>query len=322
MSNNLPPLKRDDSVNVETGSIFQNTTIDPHGYDAGRSPKEYKKMAQSSQNYQNKSTSLAYADRVQRNNNYFKMNEPENAKNESFEDPESLKLVPVGYFGKPAGGLESPSQANTTSRYNDNRVMNSVEFPQLNKTNYTETMYSLKSQSSVSPHDRIMQTLERKKRKKNTKSMAENEFNVKSQELTVYKEPHNTQPGYGQQRSHKRNKDKNQKQFYEITTIEEDEESQGSTNYHNLGLSKKKNQMVRYDPNVDLQGHVSPSKPSKGGYASMMKPRGLSVRQHKTSENIDAAPSANHFNKHKGSISKDHHTISAHIDDSRQRSVQ
>jgi hypothetical protein len=324
MSNNLPPLRRDDSIDVDNGSIFLNTVVEPFGHDTTSKSKEYAKASKNRNNHQIQSISHAIvpSDNKRRNNNFFKANTDDLVHEASFQDPNDHKIVTMGYFDKNDSGFASPSQANTTSRYNDNRVMNSVEFPMLNKTNYTETLYSLKSQSNTSPHDRIMQTIERRKRKKGaTKSMAENDSNnIKSQELAVYKDVKN-KPSI-KQRGHKRNHEAtNQKQFYEITTIEEDDESHSSTNYHNLGLSKK-HAMERYNnANADLNTIEPPTKPSKGGYASM-KPRGLSVRNNKTNPPIETSTNKNHFQKQKGSIPDGHGATSFDDEEQRQKSLQ
>lgn len=81
-------------------------------------------------------------------NNFFRTSSEDLEEYNSLRDSEPMgrKLVPVGYFDQDNKGHNSPSQANTTSRYNDGKMVHSVEFPKLNKTIRSETLYSLKSQ--------------------------------------------------------------------------------------------------------------------------------------------------------------------------------
>ena len=243
-----------------------------------------------------------------RNNNYFQnINNDDINDDLSLNDGENTKIVAFGYFDRKNTNFGATSQANTTLRYNENKVANSVEFPKLNKTNYTETLYSLKSQNNASPHDRIMKTLEKKNKKKNkNNSMSENENNVRSQELAIYKEVNPKQQPLKDVRQG-RNNLTNQKKFYEITTIEEDDESFSSTNYRNIGLGKKRG-IERYKHiNSDLDKVIPPEKSNKSQYykdEKYINKRGLSVRNCNTIATIETTNDMNHYKKKKGSLTR------------------
>lgn len=123
--------------------------------------------------------------------------------------------------------------------------------------------------------------------------------NAKSQEIVVYNENSQNHIPLIKNRNLD-HKELSKKQFYEITTIEEDEESQGSTNYHNLGLGNQKG-MRRYgDLNSDLlpTDHQSTKVP----LSDKQKPRGISVRKHQTHDPIDESPEINLVNPKQKSV--------------------
>lgn len=303
MSNNLPPLKRDDSFELERHNIYHTTEMNRPEYETA--PKGF---GHKQPNRAVKNTNLSHPNIPIEKNKImieYKPSFDENYNDTSYQDQSARKIVPYGYFDSNHDDSGITSQANTTSRHNDNQMLTSIELPNLQKTNYTETLYSLKAKTNGSPHDRIMKTIEKRKNKRNAKSMALNENNVKSQEIVIYKGPSDQKMPLIKQSNHQRNNaNLSNKMFYEITTIEENDEnhSTSTTQYHNLGLSKK-DKMQRYNKiNSDLENVVPKSKPQKNGYVNQHKPRGLSVRDHQSLDSIDDLTQKNHFEKPKASI--------------------
>ena len=90
----------------------------------------------------------------------------EKVPNSSYYDPNlENRLVSLNHFDKTDNKFLVPSSQNSLHHYSDAKVSSSVEFPQLNRTMKSETLYSLKSQKNCSPHSRIMQGVERKIKK-------------------------------------------------------------------------------------------------------------------------------------------------------------
>jgi len=166
-NNNLPPLRRDDSLNVDNSNIFHNTAVIHAGFDDGAKHKNYASRSKMSDTFLNNkiSNSIIPIDTKLRNNNFFKSNSEDLSYDMSSQEITNRKLVPIGYFDQSPGTISSVSQAHTSTRYNENIVSNSIEFPKLNRTIHSETLYSLKSQDNKSPHDRIMRSLEKQKKK-------------------------------------------------------------------------------------------------------------------------------------------------------------
>jgi hypothetical protein len=138
-------------------------------------------------------------------------------------------MVTLGYYENPENSHRSGSNINSsvagynyTSRDAENRLMTNTEFPKLNKTITSETLYSLKSAANSSPHSRILQSLD--KLKKKPKKLTLETHNM-MRESPSQKEPiAKNIPKYNPTQ-YNRNKNNNSKQSYEITTIEESEEN-------------------------------------------------------------------------------------------------
>jgi hypothetical protein len=145
-STNLPPLRRDldDYLQLEDNKIFGDTAIDYKNYS----------------NY--KPTDKLNGVKKQKNKNFFKNNTDDLTSESDFHDPTlERKLVPMGYFERTESSFGNPNETNNAHRYTDNKVSNSVEFPQLNRTLKTETLYSIKSHQNASPHSRMVQSMEK-----------------------------------------------------------------------------------------------------------------------------------------------------------------
>jgi hypothetical protein len=153
-------------------------------------------------------------------------------------------MVPLGYYENLGNSNRSGSDINSsvagqnyTSRVAENRLMTNTEFPKLNKTITSETIYSLKSAGNSSPHSRILQSLDKLKQKPKKVIPQVNEMmrESPSQKVPKYKPTQFT-----------RNKNPNTKQSYEITTIDESEENstKGLTKNQKasgrIGVSKSK----------------------------------------------------------------------------------
>lgn len=125
---------------------------------------------------------------------------------------------------------------------------------------------------------------------KGAKSVAEIDFSTRSQEIAVYdKQTHI--PVINEFAK---------KQFYKITTIEEDEESQNSTNYHKLGLGVQKGTKRYGDINTDLQ--ITDSKKLSQVDQNKEKQRGVSMKKHQIQDPIDEYPEKNLFDEKKKSV--------------------
>lgn len=165
---NLPPLKRDNSSDIKEANIIQSTAVDIikestrlNNLKKSSSNNKYNKI-NSNKNRNNVSNSTNTLDVNSGNNQMLKIKADKISQDISYQESEDSELVPFGYFNKNQDSFGSPVHAYSTSRHDDNRITSSIEFPQLNKTIRSETLYSLKSQTNASPHDRIMKSLQRR----------------------------------------------------------------------------------------------------------------------------------------------------------------
>ena len=145
-SSNLPPLRREleDYLQLEDNNKFGDTAVDYKNYS----------------NY--KLNDQLNGVKKQKNKNFFRNNTDDLTSESSFHDPTiERKMVPIGYFERTESSFGTPNDVNTAHRNADNKVANSVEFPQLNRTLKTETLYSIKSQQNSSPHARMAQSMEK-----------------------------------------------------------------------------------------------------------------------------------------------------------------
>jgi hypothetical protein len=138
-------------------------------------------------------------------------------------------MVPLGYYENVGNSNRSGSDINSsvaghnyTSRDAENRLMTNTEFPKLNKTITSETLYSLKSAGNRSPHSRILQSLD--KLKKKPKKVTP-ETNNMIRESPSQKEPIVKNIPKYKPTQFTRNKNHKTKQSYQITTIDESEEN-------------------------------------------------------------------------------------------------
>lgn len=222
-SKGFPSIQReyesvDDQDNMD---IFQNTAVDPGSYGNNHNLKKNKGVnGNNMQNLTKKSQPSIPLSNSQRNNNFFRSTDYVDGAEPYFEHVNENKLVPMGYFERSPNSMGPISELNSTSRYTENRIVSHTEFPKLNKTIRSETLYSLKSQLNSSPHSRILQSLEKRKKKpkmpipETSDNMREGQNRAQANNIPKYKPKNGT-----------RNKHNNSKQFYEITTIEEGEET-------------------------------------------------------------------------------------------------
>lgn len=260
----LPSLRRDGDE-TPSKSIFENTAVElplytnskpPHGYNRNKLNVSKKAGNSAMESHNNI-----------RNNNFMNtrtdMGDSRDGQNDS-------RLVPMGYFEKiPNTG--SVSEVHTSTRFNENKIVSNIELPKLNKTIRSETLYSLKSQQNSSPHARIMQTLEKRKKKKAV--MPDSNMNIKSQDNLI--KPKKTSPMLSKNRAN-RNNHNNTKQFYEITTIEEESTSQ---NFNQSGkkstYGKKQNnryQSLNPDLSRDMGRNYDMEKSEHKRNVSLSKP--------------------------------------------------
>ena len=145
-STSLPPLRRelDDYLQLEDNNKFGDTAVD------------YKNNS----NY--KLSDKLNGVKKRKNKNFFRNNTDDLTSESSFHDLTlERKIVPLGYFERTESSFGNPNEINSAHRYTDSKVSNSVEFPQLNRTLKTETLYSIKSQQNSSPHSRMVQSMEK-----------------------------------------------------------------------------------------------------------------------------------------------------------------
>ena len=159
------------SLNEEKGqSIFQNTVIDPYitsQYQLhSNSNASDGRVFRNTHNMSKKSAETNPALISKKKSNNF-IGEIEGAERESSPGiPLSEnKMVPVGYFENQSVSNKISTKFNSTSRHQDNSMLNNVVLPKLNRTTKNETLYSIKSKKNSSPHARMMQSLKKKKKK-------------------------------------------------------------------------------------------------------------------------------------------------------------
>lgn len=236
--NNLPSLRRDrhETEEMEGGNIFANTAVDLHTYSQNKQSNGYKGVKDRNRlNVSKKAPNATIAqNNMVKSNNFLNTKTDDMTTDLSFKDPTlERKLVPLGYFDRSPNTVASPSDLNTTSRYSENKIASSVEFPHLNRTLRTETLYSLKSQQNTSPHARIMQTLEKKKINKAVKKLPDSNQNVRSHENLIQINKKIKSVPVAKNANVTRNAHNNTKQYYEITTIDEDDESSTQQQFYN-----------------------------------------------------------------------------------------
>lgn len=166
----FPSINKDhiSSHDFEGNSIFANTAVELPNYSQHQMTKDSKRVKARNKLNVSKNLPNSQTGHItnKRNNNFMHTSsEDMHRADPIYEHNREQRMVPMGYFEKSPNTMSSLGEVNTTSRHKQNKIINSVEFPQLNKTLRTETLYSLKSQQNASPHARIMQTLEKKKKK-------------------------------------------------------------------------------------------------------------------------------------------------------------
>lgn len=236
--NNLPSLRREryEAEEMEGGNIFENTAVDMHTYSQSKQLNGHKGVKDRHKlNVSKKAPNATNAqNNMIRSNNFLNTRTDDISSELSFKDPTlERKLVPLGYFDRSPNTVASPSDLNTTSRYSENKIVSSVEFPNLNRTLRTETLYSLKSQQNISPHARIIQTLEKHKKTKAVKTMPDSNQNVRSHENLIQISKKIKSVPIPQNANATRNMHNNTKPHYEITTIDEDDESSTQQQFYN-----------------------------------------------------------------------------------------
>lgn len=111
------------------------------------------------------------------------------------------------------------NEFNVTSRHPENAILSPIELPKLHKTIRSETLYSIKSQKNTSPHARMMQSIEKKRKKEKPVPVPESVQSVRSHEsLMPTKYPVNVKDVTSRNLN-------NSNKIYEITTIDEREET-------------------------------------------------------------------------------------------------
>lgn len=156
------------SYDFEGNSIFANTAVELPNYSQQQLTKDSKRVKARNKLNVSKNLPNSQTGHItnKRNNNFIQTSsEDMHRPDPIYEATSEQRMVPMGYFDRSPNTMSNLGDANTTSRHQQNKIINSVEFPQLNKTLRTETLYSLKSQQNASPHARIMQTLEKRKKK-------------------------------------------------------------------------------------------------------------------------------------------------------------
>lgn len=227
----LPSVTRDrmNSNDNDSISIFEKTAIDMHQYSYAQPQTEYKGVKSRGV--------LNVSKNKQRNNNFLKTNsEDMNPESTLYEPGMGKHMVPLGYFDRSPQTFNANSEQNVTSRLTDNKIVSSVEFPNLHKTLRTETLYSLKSQQNTSPHARILQTLEKNKKNKIPKPVPNTSLSTVNKE-SIKKNKSMTQVNKKDKKA-TRNESNNTKQYYEITTIEEDEENSTQNQFNKMQSSQ------------------------------------------------------------------------------------
>ena len=219
--NNFPSLQRDkESHNTEEGqTIFQNTAIDPYissqyvMQSNVKYPKE--RVNRNSQNISKKSyvTNLSSKSKPQ-NNNFVGSVKAIDSKSSVGTGVGETQMVPMGYFEHQS---YSNNGLNSTARQPDNSMLSNSILPKLNKTIRNETLYSIKSKTNSSPHARMMKSLQKISKKKpnpipSTVNSFQDQDNLKKTKFDKNKQETSI-------------KEFNSNKYYEITTIEEDEEA-------------------------------------------------------------------------------------------------
>jgi hypothetical protein len=286
----------------DNNDIFQNTSVDPGSYDNNKKLKKSKGVnGLNMQNLTKKSQPSIPLSNGQRNNNFFRSTNNIDKQETYYDDMNENKLVPTGYFERSPNSMGPVSDLNSTSRYTENRIVSHTEFPKLNKTIRTETLYSIKSQLNSSPHSRILQSLEKRK-KKPKMSIPDTNDNLKEGQGQNRALANNI-PKY-KPKNATRNKHNNSKQFYEITTIEEGEE----TSTQDFNKSQRVSGAMANSKSVQKHNYRYNSMDEEGGrhenrhdipHASMTDPEhNRSINQ--KNKNFDQ----NYMNKAKGGYAK------------------
>lgn len=158
-----------------------------------------------------------------------------------------------------------------------------------------------------------MKSIERKNKKKEAKARAlqEKREMPTTKEVAIYKK---RKPPIGRHKRAPRNDAANEnktKQFYEITTIEEDEESNSTTgNYHSLASGKRNNKRYLTDPD---QLRVSQNRTGNQHKLPELGQKG----EHKTtrlklSHSISSDADDSHFKRPKNSLPSAHQSTIEH----------
>jgi hypothetical protein len=198
-----------------------------------------------------------------RNNNLFQTQSDDFNDNNVFNDGTEGRMVPVGYFNKGPNSMANPSEVNTTSRLSDNNIVSTIGFPKLNNTIRTETLYSIKSQANNSPHARIMQTIEKRKKKKHVNPMVTNSPVNKPTHALPPRSKHVTHTKNFKPKGGRNTEGNNSKQHYEITTIVEDDESstqhftrtQQRSMQEGSGYAKQNGRYKSLNPDLEKVAH-------------------------------------------------------------------
>lgn len=182
------------------------------------------------------------------------------------------------------------NEFNVTSRHPENAILSPIELPKLNKTIRSETLYSLKSQKNVSPHARMMQSLEKRKKKEKPVPVPDSVQSVRSHEsLVPTKYPVNFKDATSRNLN-------NSNKIYEITTIDEREET-SSQNMTQRPPKMSNSYAGGYAKNSKRYKHMNPDLKNIINNGTGMK----SLKHTGLKKNL--SPNRNHLETHKN-ISK------------------